>query len=105
MRAVLLERQRVRLSAQLKISNRMSRIEFEMNRELLRHLRVVRIGMERKREVGFQVLHGNALVVLDLEPLRSITGNRSDLRAEDVAAPRLVRPELSHFEQSAIHRL
>src|SRR5208282_1687975 len=49
--SVFFKLQRIRFSAQLKIANCECGIELEVNRELLRHLSVVGIRMQRKGEI------------------------------------------------------
>ena len=104
-RGALGNMQRVELTGDLKVFQRMLRFQFERDLELARLLGLVRIRTQRDGEMRRQIFDRDALVVFDFEPLGPVRGNRYDAGAEFGSAARLVGASVSDLQEAGIDRL
>src|ERR1039458_8433531 len=63
------------------------------------------VGLEREREVLFEVGRGEALVILDLEAFGAVSGNGDDLCGEERRGAWVFVITLTGFEQTGVDRL
>ena len=80
-------------------------MQHEVQLEVVRNLLLFVVGLERQREEMLEVGGGEALMVFQLEALRSIRRNGSDLRGEDGGALRVDAVGLAHFKEARVDRL
>src|SRR4051794_16134613 len=83
----------------------MRRVQFEVDPEMCRNLRLICVWAQWKCEVGFQVLDRNRLVVFDLHALGSIGKDGHDLGAEHSAPACFFYAALAHLQKPWVDRL
>ncbi len=105
LRRILRELQRVSFRRRLKVGQSMRGPQFEIDSEMVRHLCMVCIRAQRNREIRFEILDRNRLVVFEFQTLRPISRNRNNPRTENGAALSFLGATLSHLKQPRINGL
>src|SRR5215475_5916068 len=105
MRITLIKLQRETLGWRLKIADGMGRTQFEVDAQMPNCLCRISIRAQWNREIRFQVLGRDRLVIFDLQPFGSVYGDRRNARAEDGTTLRLFRSALAHLQQPWIDGL
>src|SRR5258707_12838618 len=72
---------------------------------MARCLGLISVGPEWNREVRLEVFHRDGLVILDFQPLRSVSGNGDDACTEHRGALGFFRAALTHLKKAGVDRL
>ena len=83
----------------------MGRVKDKVEGKTAGALLLAGIGLEREREVLFEVGGGKALVILNLEAFGAVSGNGNDLCREERRGAQVLVVALAGFEQSGVDGL
>src|SRR5208283_3558289 len=80
-------------------------MQFEIDAQMSRGLRLVSVWPQWNRKIRFEVFDRDRFVILDLQPLRAPRRNWRDAGAEDRIALGFLGTALTHLQQAWVNRL